>query len=113
MQPTAQGVSQPPTCCHVSSEAFLQATTVAWGHLQKAERKAIRATCHSGRLQHDRLLTHLHLTLGDVTQQYDDPSQCPHRLRASLQAVIRRGARLRCLSLCFMDPCDEWNEGQM
>lgn len=37
---------------------------IAWEHLQPAERKALRATCRAGRLQHDGLLSELRLTLG-------------------------------------------------
>ncbi len=110
-------MSQPPAPRHVSAEAFLQATTVAWGHLESEERKAIRATCRAGRLQHDSLLTHLQLTLGSdgMRQWYDDddPNEAPERLRASLQAVVGRGARLRSLSVSFMDPCVERKEDQL
>ncbi len=102
----------------VSSEAFLQAASVAWGHLRREERKAVRASCRSGRQQHDRLLCDLYLTLGHlhphhlgVQPEQSPPS--PPELRASLQAALGRGARPQELSLCFKDSHDGRREAQL
>ncbi len=86
---------QPDASAHASAEAFLQGTTVAWSYLQPAERKAIRACCSAGRLQHDRMLAELRLGSSSCSL----PS--PGEVRGSLQAVVGRGARLQALVARF------------
>lgn len=108
--PAGPSAPQPPAPRHASGEAFFQAIAVAWGHLQRYERKAIRATCRAGRLQHDSLITHLRMRLGGDTEVYGDPSQSPPRLRALLQAVLGRGARLQVLTVCFSETSFEGQE---
>ncbi len=102
----------------VSAEAFLQCTTVAWSHLQPAERKAIRACCWAGRLQHDRMLAKLRLFLGDGASLWraPDPNRAPPpapQLRASLQGVVGRGARPRSNFLYFPKRCNDQNEANL
>ncbi len=108
----------PPATRPVSAEAFLQGTTIAWGHLQPAERKAIRACCRAGRLQHDRLLGELRVTLGDGAplSSGPDPNRAPpppSQLRASLQGLMGRGARPQSLSLSFVDWRNDENEANL
>lgn len=67
--PHAAGAAPPTSTGHASTDAFLQATCIAWGHLQPAECKAVRASCSGGLRLHDRLLTHLQLTLGATRQE--------------------------------------------
>ncbi len=95
-----------------SAEAFLRVASVAWAHLQPEERKAVRATCRSGRQLHYRLTTHLRIKLGqdpDQRQQQQQQGQqllhqpSPRELRASLRALVRRGARLQLLTVWFRD----------
>ncbi len=126
-QPHAARAAPPPSARHASTDAFLQATCTAWGHLQPADRKAVRASCRGGRLQHDRLLTHLQLTLGATRPQeaagagYSNNnitssalgSPTADQIRASLQAVLARGARLGSLTICFTDDRDGRREAQM
>ncbi len=116
--PTQQVASQPPAVRHVSAESFLQGTTIAWGHLQPAERKAIRACCRAGRLQHDRLLGELRLSLGKSMPQRDglDPGPllpAPSQVLSSLLAAVGRGARPQLLELWFKDANDEQREAQL
>ncbi len=107
----------PAALRHVSADAFLAATCIAWSHLQPAERKAIRACCRAGRLQHDRLLSHLRLTLGPSSPD-GSSSQAPtilepHQLRDSLHGVLGRGARLQSLAVRFGDSRDGRREAQL
>ncbi len=119
-----------------STDAFIQATCIAWQHLQPADRKAVRASCRGGRLQHDRLLTHLQLTLGATRPQeaidagnnnnnyYKNNnnenkitiahgSPAAGQIRTSLQGVLARGARLGSLAVCFTDDRDGSREAQL
>ncbi len=97
-----------------SAESFLAATCIAWGHLQPAERKAIRACCRAGRLQHDGLLTDLRLKFGNGRPRRDDyEAPMSSQLRSSLLGVVGRGARLRSLAISFNDPCGGWLEREM
>ncbi len=116
--------TQPPSARRVSPEAFLQATCIAWGLLAPAERKAIRTTCRSGRLQHDSLLTHLRVTLGHVCAKQPVegapsqrprtwPSPTPSQLEGVLRAVVSRGARLLSLTVWFKDGNDEQREAKL
>ncbi len=114
--PTHQGTAPR----HVSAEAFLQATTVALGHLESKAQKAIRATCRAGRLQHDRLLTHMRLTLGRETHLEGSPGgaasqgpSTPQQLLESLHAAVGRGARPQSLAVCFRDHADGRREAQL
>ncbi len=116
----------------VSPEAFMRVVSVAWSHLKPPARKAIRATCRSGRLQHDSLLTDLRIVLGQggprkrgtpkaVRQQQQRQQQqqeqqrepTPQELRASLQAVLGRGARLQALKVRFKDAKDDGRQAQL
>ncbi len=103
--------------CHVSADAILAATCIAWEHLQPAERKAIRACCRAGRLQHDSLLSHLRLTLGpsspDGSSSQAPTIPEPHQLRSSLHGVLGRGARLQSLAVRFGDSKDGQREAQL
>ncbi len=115
----AAAPQQQPTASprHVSAEAFFYATCVAWAHLQPAERKAIRASCRAGRLQHDSLLLDLRLTLGtsspDGPPSQDPTIPEPHQLRTSLHGVLGRGARLQSLAVRFGDSKDGRREAQL
>ncbi len=118
---TATMSSARPTAgpCHVSSSAFLAATCVAWAHLQPAERKAIRASCRAGRLQHDSLLVDLRLTLGTASPDSSTGNATnltnpePNQLRSSLHGVLGRGARLQSLAVRFRDSKDGQREAQL
>ncbi len=109
------GAAGPAATRRVSPEAFLRGASIAWAHLQPKEQKAIRATCRSGRQLHDRLTTHLRVTLGrDPAQrerQQHQPS--PPELRTSLGAVVRRGARLQSLTVWFRNAQDRQREPQL
>ncbi len=104
-----------PTPRPASAESFLAATCIAWGHLQPAERKAIRACCRAGRLQHDSLLTDLKLTLGmsSALEEHNYSAPTLSELRASLEAVVDRGARLQSLTVQFHNPGGGWMEHKM
>ncbi len=101
----------------VSTEAFLQGASIAWAHLRPQERKAIRATCLNGRQLHDRLTTDLRINLGKnyvhqrVGHQQHQPS--PQELRASLGALVQRGARLHSLKVSFSDPDVDGTQAQL
>ncbi len=110
---------------HVSSDAFFQALPVLWEYLgpRMQTKKDIRATCSGARLQHDRLLSHLHITLGRSpgmgkkrTKEIPPPPfflwkvlQVRRRegtgqreeLGAMLHAVVGRGAPLQTVAVCF------------
>ncbi len=108
----------PPAPRRVSAEAFLQGTTIAWGHLQLAERRAIRACCRAGRLQHDRLLAKLRVVLRDGAPPSSgpDPNRAPpppSQLRTSLQGVVGRGARPQSLFMYFVERCNRQNEANL
>lgn len=105
--------SSGPAARHVSAEVFLQATSLAWGHLRREERKAIRASCRAGRQQHDRLLCGLRLKLGRVTPQGEEFKPLPPELRSSLQAAVGRGARPQSLTLRFKDERDDRRKDQL
>ncbi len=115
--------TKPPAARHVSTEAFLQATCIAWHILGAAERKAIRACCRSGRLQHDSLLTDLRISLGyhppndacdgESAEPAGDPSPTPAQLRGSLQGVVSRGSRLHSLTVTLRNSRDELREAQL
>ncbi len=109
-----------PAAARVSAEAFLQAACIAWGRLQPAERKVIRACCRAGRLQHDRLLCDLRLTLGSgpaLQQGNREPSTTmqatPQQIKASLHAAMGRGARLQSLSVRVKEGADGHREAQL
>lgn len=129
-RPGEGGAGREAPCARlVSPEAFMRAVSVAWGHLKPPARKAIRATCRSGRLQHDSLLTELHIVLGEggprkkgatkaarqqqqqEQQQQSEPTS--QELRISLQAVLGRGARLQALKVRFQDGQDDGRQAQL
>ncbi len=121
---TGLHATQPPAARQLSTEAFLQATCIAWRHLQSAERKVIRTTCRSGRLQHDSLLTHLRITLGGNPHNGAQDGEAaaghaavssptPAQLRGSLQGVVSRGARLHALTVTFNHVRHEPREAQL
>ncbi len=102
----------------VSPEAFLQGTSIAWAHLQPEERKAIRAACSSCRQLHDRLVIDLRISLGHDRAQHEEQRQhqhqpAPQELRASLGAVMRRGARPQSLTVRFRDTNDDGRQAQL
>ncbi len=130
--PPSAGAAPLPSARHASTDASLQAACTAWDHLQPADRKAVRASCRGGRLQHDRLLTHLQLTLGATRPQeaadagYGNGhnnennminiahgSPTAEQIRASLQAVLGRGARLGSLAVYFTDDRDGSRDAQL
>ncbi len=102
---------QPDAGAHASAEAFLQGTTIAWSYLEPAERKAIRACCRAGRLQHDRMLGQLRVCLGRSVPGGSSlgpgaTSPSPSQLHASLQAMVDRGARPQILRMAFENAND-------
>ncbi len=113
------GGSTPAAAAH--GEFPEQGASVAWAHLQPEERKSIRATSRAGRQLHDRLTTHLRLTLGrdpDPNEQQQEQQQqqhqpSPRELRESLGAVVRRGGRLQSLTVWFRDASDGRREAQL
>lgn len=99
----------------VAPEAFLQGASIAWAHLLPNEQKAIRATCRNCRQLHDRLTTHLRLTLGRDPAQRQRQQHQPSRpeLRTSLGAVVQRGAQLKSLTVWFRNAQDRQREAQL
>lgn len=97
---------------HVSSDVFLEALPVLWEYLgpQSQAKKHIRATCSRARLQHDRLLSDLNITLGRPPlwglkgAEVMPPSL--KELGATLRAVVGRGAPLQSLSVRFQHTAD-------
>lgn len=110
-----EGISAPalPHCAF--PDACLQGMSVAWGYLQPENRKAVRATCRDGRQLHDRHTTHLRLTLGRDPGQREQQQQQPSltELRASLDAVVQRGARLQSLTVWFRDASNGRRKAQL
>ncbi len=116
---------QPAACRRMSPEAFLRGASVAWAYLHADERKAIRATCCNGRQLHDRLTTGLQMKLGgkkpregrpeptggQQDRQQQQPS--PLRLRASLGAMVARGARLQSLTVLVLNGPNHSGQAQL
>ncbi len=103
-------VQQPDVGPYVSSEVFVQGIAIAWRHMRSQERKAIRACCRAGRLQHDRMLSKLRLHLEGSNDPYpllgcQRNVTSPAQLRTFMQAIVGRGASLQSLSLWFKDSC--------
>ncbi len=113
----------PAAVCSASPDTILRGVSIVWDYLQPAERRAVRATCRSGRQLHDRLTTHLRLTLGQdpgqreqqqqQQQHYQQQQPSPRELRASLRALVRRGARLQLLTVWFRDASDRRRGAQL
>ncbi len=97
---------------HVSSDAFFQALPVLWEYLgpRTQAKKDIRATCSRARLQHDRLLSHLPITLGRShrlgSKGAKEMPPPPEELGALLRAVVGRGAPLQSLTVRFERTAD-------
>ncbi len=111
----------PPRCSLLSipspqgaPEAFLLVASVAWQHLTPHTRRAVRASCRSGRQLHDSLWEHLQLDL-EIPGRFDagsrgllSPAPTPSELRTCVSGVLQRGARLQGMTLSFQHaPYDE------
>ncbi len=120
--------TQPPAARQVPADSFFQATRIAWEHLRPAERKALRTTCHTGRLQHDGLLSELRFTLGCGGSPEEDGNdkeghegekaepECPpspSQLQTAIQGALSRGARPQSLTLWFSNRRDEQRRAQL
>ncbi len=81
-------------------EAFIQISEIAWEHLPRAIRTAIRATCRRGLQLHDKLISHLQVNLYANTVSAAGPlAPTPGQLRRLVSGVLQRGARPRSLAL--------------
>ncbi len=80
-------------------DPLLRVAAVAWDYLEPPERKIIRASCRSGRLLHDRLLTHLSMA---PVGTGDHPAT-PQHIASAVAAAIARGARLHSCNIVFSD----------
>ncbi len=86
-------------------DSFLQACACAWDRLSPSARRAVRATCQSGRLLHDHLLTQLCIQAGWENEHrpaVGPRAPTPAELHACVHAVLQRGAKLADLSLSFI-----------
>lgn len=98
----------------VPGDVFLVVASVLWQRLPTDDRKAIRASCRSGRRMHDSLLKKLNLKLGvpwRLRHLFDEELEeepltapTPSELRTCVDGVLQRGARLQDVNLMFEKP---------
>lgn len=84
-------LSEGTTLAAAASTLTRQALEAAWPYLPGADRKSLRGTCLSGRLQHDRLCSSLRLTLDAPNSlEGDVPAPHPEELEAAVAGRLER-----------------------